>query len=52
LPDALAVGADYGLTLVDGASPNAMKLAMYILSADGQRILARHGFSAPTLPKE
>ncbi len=52
MPEALAVGADYGLTLVNGASPNAAKLAMFILSAEGQRILARHGFSAPALPKE
>lgn len=33
-------------------SPGAYRLAMFILSADGQRILARHGFSAPVLPKE
>ena len=52
LPDALTVGADYGLTVVNGASPSAFRLAMFILSADGQRILIRHGFSAPTLPKE
>jgi len=52
LPEALAVGADYGLTVIRGASPNAYRLAMFILSADGQRILARQGFSAPALPKE
>lgn len=52
LPEALAVGADYGLTVINGASPNAYRLAMFILSADGQRILAKHGFSAPALPKE
>jgi ABC-type molybdate transport system substrate-binding protein len=49
LPDALAVGADYGLTVVANASPGAYRLAMFILSSDGQRILAKHGFSAPTL---
>lgn len=52
LPEALAVGADYGLTLINGASPNAARLAMFLLSAEGQRILARHGFGAPALPKE
>jgi molybdate transport system substrate-binding protein len=52
LPEALAVGADYGLTVIKSASPNAYRLAMFILSADGQRILAKHGFSAPALPKE
>jgi molybdate transport system substrate-binding protein len=49
LPDALAVGADYGLTVMSDASPAAYRLAMFILSGEGQRILARHGFAAPTL---
>jgi molybdate transport system substrate-binding protein len=49
LPDALAVGADYGLTVVANASPGAYRLAMFILSSDGQRILAKHGFAAPAL---
>jgi ABC-type molybdate transport system substrate-binding protein len=31
LPDALAVGADYGLTVINGAGPYAQKLADYIL---------------------
>jgi ABC-type molybdate transport system substrate-binding protein len=48
LPDALAVGADYGLTVMTTASPQAYRLAMFILSGEGQRILAGHGFSAPT----
>ena len=51
LPDALAVGADYGLTVVANASQGAYRFAMFILSADGQRILAKHGFAAPTLPQ-
>ena len=45
----LAVGADYGLTVVADASPAAYRFAMFILSSDGQRILAKHGFAAPTL---
>lgn len=48
LPETLAVGADYGLTVVNGASANAKRLADYILSADGQAILAKHGFAAPS----
>jgi molybdate transport system substrate-binding protein len=52
LPEALAVGADYGLTVMTGASPNAWRFAMFILSRDGQAILARHGFAAPALPRE
>lgn len=47
LPEALAVGADYGLTVVAGASPNAAKLAAFILGPDGQKILASHGFAPP-----
>ncbi len=47
LPAALAVGADYGLTVINGASANADRFAKYILSADGQAILAKHGFAAP-----
>ena len=50
LPDELAVGADYGLTVVNRASPHAYQFAMFILSLDGQRVLARHGFAAPSLP--
>jgi molybdenum ABC transporter molybdate-binding protein len=49
LPDALAVGADYGLTVITTASPAAWRFAMFVLSPDGQRILASHGFSAPNL---
>ena len=49
LPDALAVGADYGLTVMSSAPPAAYRFAMFIL-ADGQRILADYGFAAPNLP--
>lgn len=51
LPDALAVGADYGLTVTNGASPAAYQFALFILSGQGQRALARHGFAAPALPQ-
>lgn len=50
LPAALAVGADYGLTVMSKASPNGYRLAMFILSRAGQEILAKHGFAAPALP--
>jgi ABC-type molybdate transport system substrate-binding protein len=50
LPDALAVGADYGLTVTNDASVTAHRFALFILSADGQAILAKHGFMAPSLP--
>jgi ABC-type molybdate transport system substrate-binding protein len=50
LPDALAVGADYGLTVTHDASVAAHRFAIFILSVDGQAILAKHGFAAPCLP--
>ncbi len=52
LPDQLAVGADYGLTVLNRASSNGYRFAMYILSPQGQAILAKYGFAAPGLPRE
>jgi molybdate transport system substrate-binding protein len=51
LPDELAVAADYGLTVITGAPANAYQFAMFILSATGQRALAKYGFAAPALPQ-
>jgi ABC-type molybdate transport system substrate-binding protein len=51
LPDNLAVGADYGLTVMNAASPAAYRFALFILSGDGQRILSNHGFAAPGVPR-
>jgi molybdate transport system substrate-binding protein len=51
VPRAFAVGADYGLTVIDAASPAAYRFAMFILSVEGQRILAGYGFGAPNLPQ-
>lgn len=45
VPEALAVGADYGLTVVKGARPEAERFAGYILSGPGQAILLKHGFA-------
>ena len=48
LPPSLATGADYGLTVMKGAdAAKANLLAMYILSATGQTVLAKYGFEAP-----
>ena len=47
LPESLAVGADYGLTVVHGAPAAAQKLAEFILSPEGRKILAGYGFAAP-----
>jgi len=50
LPAALAVGADYGLTVLKGARPQAANFAQFILSQPGQAILAKHGFGAGDPP--
>jgi ABC-type molybdate transport system substrate-binding protein len=45
LPDNLAVGADYGLTVIADAQAAARGFAEFILSPDGQKILTGHGFA-------
>jgi molybdate transport system substrate-binding protein len=45
LPEALVVGADYGLTVISGAPAAAQEFAEFILSAEGQKILAGYGFA-------
>ncbi len=45
VPEALAVGADYGLTVLKGARAQAGRFAEFILGPDGQAILAKHGFA-------
>ena len=50
LPDKLAVGADYGLTVIRGASPAAEGFADFIVSPQGEAILGGYGFSSGTVP--
>ena len=50
LPPELAVQADYGLAVLKDASPEARRFALYLMSVDGQKILADHGFAAVALP--
>jgi molybdenum ABC transporter molybdate-binding protein len=45
LPASLAIGADYGLTVIDGAPVAAQEFAAFILSAAGQASLTEHGFA-------
>lgn len=45
LPPPLAVGADYGLTVMNGADPAAQAFAAFILAPEGQAILTAHGFA-------
>jgi len=52
VPEELAVGADYGLTVIAGARPEAERFAQFVLSEPGQAILVRHGFAAATKAKD
>ena len=47
LPANLAVAAQYGLTIVNGADPGTAALQDYILSPAGQAVLGSFGFVAP-----
>ena len=49
VPESLSVGADYGLLVREGASPQAWRLALYILSPKGQEILQEYGFEASAI---
>lgn len=50
LPPSLAVTANYGMTVLNGARPEASRLALFILSSAGQKILGEAGFDAPLQP--
>jgi molybdenum ABC transporter molybdate-binding protein len=50
VPPELSVGADYGLMVLDGAPVEAWRLALHVLSPEGQRVLAAHGFESGALP--
>lgn len=50
VPETLSVGADYGLIVLDGAPEEAWKLALYILSPSGQKVLAGYGFDTGAVP--
>ena len=52
VPDALSVGADYGLVVVGDAPTEAWKLALYIMSPAGQSVLAAYGFDTAAAPTE
>jgi ABC-type molybdate transport system substrate-binding protein len=45
LPDSLAVGADYGWTVIDESPSGAHRFADFILSPEGQQILEKHDFT-------
>jgi molybdate transport system substrate-binding protein len=45
LPESIAVGADYGLTVIAGAPAAAERFAQFIFSPAGQNILTGYGFA-------
>jgi len=44
---ALAVGADYGIAVLTGAPDGAKAFVAFVLSPEGRRIIASHGFALP-----
>ena len=50
IPEALSVGADYGLTLLSPDNPDAARLALFVVSPAGQEILGSYGFTTVGLP--
>jgi molybdate transport system substrate-binding protein len=49
LPEPLAVGADYGLTVISGAAGPAQDFARFVAGLEGRKLLAGYGF-APGQP--
>ena len=47
LPESLAVGVDYGLVTLNGASPTGHAFVNFLLGPEGRRILALRGFALP-----
>jgi ABC-type molybdate transport system substrate-binding protein len=47
LPGTLAVGASYGLTIIEPAKAAAQRLVELILSPNGRNVLQHHGFALP-----
>jgi len=50
IPESIAVGADYGLATMNGASPAAVRFAAFVVSTPAQAIFARHGFTSAVTP--
>jgi molybdate transport system substrate-binding protein len=50
IPDPLAVGASYALTVMSSARPGAERFALFTMSLQGQQVLERYGFTPVALP--
>jgi len=51
IPNEIAAGPEYGLSVLKGANPHANDLALYILSPEGQQLFVEFGFTPVALPK-
>lgn len=51
LPPDLQVGPEYALAVLKNARPQAMQLALTVMSPQGQKVLADRGFIPVTLPR-
>jgi len=47
VPAAVNVAARYGIALLNGAPEPAQGFVRFLLGAEGQGVLARHGFAPP-----
>ena len=52
LPDEIDVVPEYGLAALLDASPAALSFALFLMSADGQRLIGQSGFLPVALPKD
>jgi ABC-type molybdate transport system substrate-binding protein len=50
IPEPLAVGATYALTVLNEPPPVAWRFALFVLSTPGQTVLLRYGFTAVATP--
>jgi len=50
VPDAVAIGPEYGLATLKGADPHTGDFALFMLSPGGQQTFADHGFAPVALP--
>jgi molybdate transport system substrate-binding protein len=50
VPRDIATGPEYGLAVLKGADPRASDLALFMISPEGQQILAGYGFAPMALP--
>jgi molybdate transport system substrate-binding protein len=50
VPKEIATGPEYGLAILNGATPQAADFALYVLSAEGQQAFAQFGFAPVGLP--